>query len=79
MCRENPHEKILKKPYGGGCIHPLPPPPLYVRGLISYNMIISWAYLLNGFQIIFQLRDGATQELSRLSSSVWVEKCPLSL
>ena len=25
-------------------------------------MIISWAYLLDGFQIIFQLRDGATQE-----------------
>ena len=30
---------------------------------ISYNIIIFWLYTLNGFQIIFLLRDSATQEL----------------
>ena len=29
---------------------------------ISYNIIISWLSVLNGFQIIFLLRDSATQE-----------------
>ena len=29
---------------------------------ISYNIIISWLYTLDGFQIIFLLRDSATQE-----------------
>ena len=29
---------------------------------ISYNMIISWLYTVNGFRIIFFLRDSATQE-----------------
>ena len=29
---------------------------------VSYNIIISWLYTLNGFQIIFLLRDSATQE-----------------
>ena len=29
---------------------------------ISYNMIISWHYTFNGFQIIFHLRDSATQD-----------------
>ena len=29
---------------------------------ISYNRIISWLYTVNGFRIIFLLRDSATQE-----------------
>ena len=37
---------------------------------ISYNMIISWHYILHGFQIIFQLRDSATQELMSQSKIV---------
>ena len=30
---------------------------------ISYNIIISWLYTVNGFRIIFLLRDSANQEL----------------
>ena len=30
---------------------------------ISYNIIISWLYTMNGFRIIFLLRDSANQEL----------------
>ena len=30
---------------------------------ISYNIIISWIYTLNGFRIIFLLRDSATQDV----------------
>ena len=37
---------------------------------ISYNMIISWHYILHGFQIIFKLRDSATQELMSQSKIV---------
>jgi len=31
---------------------------------ISYHIIISWLYTLDGFWIIFLLRDSATQEYS---------------
>ena len=31
---------------------------------ISYDIIISWLYTVNGFRIIFFLRDSANQELS---------------
>ena len=31
---------------------------------ISYNIIISGLYKLNGFRIIFEVRDSATQELA---------------
>ena len=32
---------------------------------ISYNIIISWLYTVNGFRIIFLLRDSATQEFPK--------------
>ena len=31
---------------------------------ISYNIIISWLYTVNGFRIIFLLRDSANQEFT---------------
>ena len=37
---------------------------------ISYNIIFSWLYTVNGFRIIFLLRDSATQEYTHLT---WID------
>ena len=38
---------------------------------ISYHIIISWLYTLNGFRILFSLRDSATQEYKWGITKFW--------
>ena len=68
MCRENPHDKILKTNLGGGgaALHP---PPLYIPGLIlslTYVSDLTCYCITVQFYIALQLE---VQEVDVISAA----------